>query len=150
LFIHGHIFTFKHLCLHSITKILRNGPKAHFPFTNPDPIRTGWVQPNEASVGQTCFLVIRSISHWHQARQRVVGRILFNCVILLVFLIFLSAPLSPHLPHSAFLLADAVETLAPPPSYVVSFVHFHERGLAFPLHTFDVTLFIICRCNFIT
>jgi hypothetical protein len=24
--------TFKHLCLHSITKILRNGPKAHFPF----------------------------------------------------------------------------------------------------------------------
>jgi hypothetical protein len=33
LFIHGHIFTFKHLCLHSITKILRNGPKAHFPFT---------------------------------------------------------------------------------------------------------------------
>jgi hypothetical protein len=33
LFIHGHIFTFKHLCLHSITKILRNGPKAHFPFS---------------------------------------------------------------------------------------------------------------------
>jgi hypothetical protein len=33
LFIHGHIFTFKHLCLHSITKILRNGPRAHFPFT---------------------------------------------------------------------------------------------------------------------
>jgi hypothetical protein len=32
LFILGHIFTFKHLCLHSITKILRNGPKAHFPF----------------------------------------------------------------------------------------------------------------------
>jgi hypothetical protein len=32
LFIHGHGFTFKHLCLHSITKILRNGPKAHFPF----------------------------------------------------------------------------------------------------------------------
>jgi hypothetical protein len=33
LIILGHIFTFKHLCLHSITKILRNGPKAHFPFT---------------------------------------------------------------------------------------------------------------------
>jgi hypothetical protein len=32
LFIHGHRFTFKHLCLHSITKILRNGPRAHFPF----------------------------------------------------------------------------------------------------------------------
>jgi hypothetical protein len=32
LFIYGHIFTFKHLCLHSITKILRNGPRAHFPF----------------------------------------------------------------------------------------------------------------------
>jgi hypothetical protein len=35
LFILGHIFTFKHLCLHSITKILRNGPKAHFPFNTP-------------------------------------------------------------------------------------------------------------------
>jgi hypothetical protein len=33
LIILGHIVTFKHLCLHSITKILRNGPKAHFPFT---------------------------------------------------------------------------------------------------------------------
>jgi hypothetical protein len=32
LFIHGHKFTFKHLCWHSITKILRNGPGAHFPF----------------------------------------------------------------------------------------------------------------------
>jgi hypothetical protein len=35
LFIHGHRFTFKHLCWHSITKILRNGPRAHFPFTLP-------------------------------------------------------------------------------------------------------------------
>jgi hypothetical protein len=34
LIILGHIFTFKHLCLHSITKILRNGPKAHFPFSS--------------------------------------------------------------------------------------------------------------------
>jgi hypothetical protein len=33
LFIHGHRFTFKHLCLQSITKILRNGPRAHFPFS---------------------------------------------------------------------------------------------------------------------
>jgi hypothetical protein len=33
LFIHGHRFTFKHLCWHSITKILRNGPRAHFPFS---------------------------------------------------------------------------------------------------------------------
>jgi hypothetical protein len=32
LFIRGHRFTFKHLCLHLITKILRNGPRAHFPF----------------------------------------------------------------------------------------------------------------------
>jgi hypothetical protein len=32
LFIHEHIFTFRPLCLHSITKILRNGPRAHFPF----------------------------------------------------------------------------------------------------------------------
>jgi hypothetical protein len=32
LFIHEHKFTLKHLCWHSITKILRNGPRAHFPF----------------------------------------------------------------------------------------------------------------------
>jgi hypothetical protein len=32
LFIHEHKFTFKHLCWHSITKILRNDPRAHFPF----------------------------------------------------------------------------------------------------------------------
>jgi hypothetical protein len=32
LFIHGHRFIFKHLCWHLITKILRNGPRAHFPF----------------------------------------------------------------------------------------------------------------------
>jgi hypothetical protein len=31
--IHEHKFTFKHLCWLSITKILRNGPRAHFPFT---------------------------------------------------------------------------------------------------------------------
>jgi hypothetical protein len=30
--IHKHEFTFKHLCWHSITKILRNGPRAHLPF----------------------------------------------------------------------------------------------------------------------
>jgi hypothetical protein len=36
LFILGHIFTFKHLCLHSITKILRNGSRAHFPFSSSD------------------------------------------------------------------------------------------------------------------
>jgi hypothetical protein len=41
LFIHGHIFTFKHLCLHSITKILRNGPKAHFPFRDAALARSG-------------------------------------------------------------------------------------------------------------
>jgi hypothetical protein len=32
LFIHEHKFTLKHLCWQSITKILRNGPRAHFPF----------------------------------------------------------------------------------------------------------------------
>jgi hypothetical protein len=37
LFVHGHWFTFKHLCWHSITKILRNGPRAHFPFNYPQP-----------------------------------------------------------------------------------------------------------------
>jgi hypothetical protein len=28
-----HRLTQKHLCWHPITKILRNGPRAHFPFT---------------------------------------------------------------------------------------------------------------------
>jgi hypothetical protein len=32
--IHGYRFTFKHLCWHSITKILRNGPREHFPFSH--------------------------------------------------------------------------------------------------------------------
>jgi hypothetical protein len=32
--IHERKFTFKHLCWHSITKILRNGPRAHFSFKN--------------------------------------------------------------------------------------------------------------------
>jgi hypothetical protein len=35
--IHGYRFIFKHLCWHSITKILRNGPRAHFPFS-PTPL----------------------------------------------------------------------------------------------------------------
>jgi hypothetical protein len=35
-FIHPlHKFTFEHLSWHSITKILRNGPRAHFPFSPP-------------------------------------------------------------------------------------------------------------------
>jgi hypothetical protein len=33
LFIHVHKFPIKHMCWHSITKIHRNGPRAHFPFT---------------------------------------------------------------------------------------------------------------------
>jgi hypothetical protein len=41
LFIHGHKITFKHLCFHSITKILRNGPKAHFPFMHLPPADLG-------------------------------------------------------------------------------------------------------------
>ena len=45
LFIYGHIFTFKHLCLHSITKIPRNGPKAHFPFK---------MEPTSQSLDATC------------------------------------------------------------------------------------------------
>jgi hypothetical protein len=34
LFIHVHKFPIKHMCWHSITKIHRNGPRAHFPFNN--------------------------------------------------------------------------------------------------------------------
>jgi hypothetical protein len=43
LFIHGHRFTFKHLCWHSITKILRNGPRAHFPFNHSVRLVEGFV-----------------------------------------------------------------------------------------------------------
>jgi hypothetical protein len=42
--IHKHDFTFKHLCWHSITKILRNGPRAHFPFS-PAPRRAPSTTP---------------------------------------------------------------------------------------------------------
>jgi hypothetical protein len=31
-----HRLTHDHLCWHTITKILRNGPRAHFPFMNTD------------------------------------------------------------------------------------------------------------------
>jgi hypothetical protein len=34
LFIHVHKFPIKHMCWHSITKIHRNGPRAHFPFSH--------------------------------------------------------------------------------------------------------------------
>jgi hypothetical protein len=30
-----HRLTHDHLCWHSVTKILRNGPRAHFPFNLP-------------------------------------------------------------------------------------------------------------------
>jgi hypothetical protein len=39
--INWHRFTLKHVCWHSITKILRNGPRAHFPFSLPR-TRTGY------------------------------------------------------------------------------------------------------------
>jgi hypothetical protein len=44
--INWHRLTIKHLCWHSITKILRNGPRAHFPFTN-------LVGPNKSWVPKT-------------------------------------------------------------------------------------------------
>jgi hypothetical protein len=34
-----HSLTHNHLCWHLITKILRNGPRAHFPFMAPAPVR---------------------------------------------------------------------------------------------------------------
>jgi hypothetical protein len=37
-----HRLTQKHLCWHSITKILRNGPRAHFPFRRPNLASVGW------------------------------------------------------------------------------------------------------------
>jgi hypothetical protein len=57
LFTHEHNFTFKPLCLHSITKILRNGPRAHFPFNKIRRVHTkkthsthhAFIYKNEAS-----------------------------------------------------------------------------------------------------
>jgi hypothetical protein len=51
--IHEHKFTFKHLCWHSITKILRNGPRAHFPFSWPGKERSydGEVAAGEQELG---------------------------------------------------------------------------------------------------
>jgi hypothetical protein len=58
LFINGHIFTFKHLCLHSITKILRNGPKAHFPFNTHSLTPLAQLRPcialRNMSIGDVC------------------------------------------------------------------------------------------------
>jgi hypothetical protein len=39
------------------------------------------------------------------------------------------------------LISGAKEALTSPLGYVASFVRFHERGLALPLHPFVVTLF---------
>jgi hypothetical protein len=47
--IHEHKFTFKHLCWHSITKILRNGPRAHFPFTDATPSSSRPSAPAQAT-----------------------------------------------------------------------------------------------------
>jgi hypothetical protein len=50
LFILVHKFPIKHMCWHSITKIHRNGPRAHFPFTrNPRATRG----PHQRSAGGT-------------------------------------------------------------------------------------------------
>jgi hypothetical protein len=55
LFIHGHKFTFKHLCWHSITKILRNGPRAHFPFKGYALCLTGQCTAGHAPVLRTAL-----------------------------------------------------------------------------------------------
>ena len=39
LFTHEHKFPIKHMCWHSITKIHRNGPRAHFPFSHNDRVK---------------------------------------------------------------------------------------------------------------
>jgi hypothetical protein len=52
-----HRLTRDHLCWHSITKILRNGPRAHFPFKNLDALKCGgwrylYPQPPKWSLGK--------------------------------------------------------------------------------------------------
>jgi hypothetical protein len=50
--IHGHRFTFKYLCWHSITKILRNGPRAHFPFNIVDVVHSAFQPFNSPLVDE--------------------------------------------------------------------------------------------------
>jgi hypothetical protein len=45
------------------------------------------------------------------------------------------------LDEGGWLISGAEEAPTLPPGYVVSFVRFHERGLAFPFHPFVMTLF---------
>jgi hypothetical protein len=86
LIIFGHIFTFKHLCLHSITKILRNGPKAHFPFRGR--VCLPWSRPSPSpGSGEAEFVVFRGrgrvralgsgeaefVIFWGRARVRALG-----------------------------------------------------------------------------
>jgi hypothetical protein len=44
LFIHVHKFPIKHMCWHSITKIHRNGPRAHFPFNYDIILGMDWLE----------------------------------------------------------------------------------------------------------
>jgi hypothetical protein len=58
-----HRLTQKHLCWHSITKILRNGPRAHFPFSKVD----------RKSTSGTCQFLGRSLVSWSSKKQTSVA-----------------------------------------------------------------------------
>src|SRR5688572_30081832 len=63
LFIHEHIFTFKPLCLHSITKILRNGPRAHFPFNSDESSIDSSDDEDATNIAVTKGLLFPNVGH---------------------------------------------------------------------------------------
>jgi hypothetical protein len=74
LFIHEHKFTFKHLCWHSITKILRNDPRAHFSFRMADAGSTGMARGSAGMEGCFCKTVTQACEMLDRLiRRRIVA-----------------------------------------------------------------------------
>jgi hypothetical protein len=62
-----HSFTLNHLCWHLVTKILRNGPRAHFPFTS-----SYTLFPTTCWAINVCELTL-AVSHPHRSRTGTAG-----------------------------------------------------------------------------
>jgi hypothetical protein len=74
-----HRLTHDHLCWHSITKILRNGPRAHFPFRSTFDL-IGYLDVDWAgckidrkSTSGTCQFLGRSLVSWALKKQNSVA-----------------------------------------------------------------------------
>jgi hypothetical protein len=67
-----HRLTQKHLCWHSITKILRNGPRAHFPF-NTAVMAKSFIMAVK-NVAQTWYSSLRpgTITSWQKLKDMLI------------------------------------------------------------------------------